>query len=177
MTETSGGCILNGTPLPGVEVRLDDTDGRIFLSGPMLASGYRDGANEAFTDGWLRTQDRGRWVDGDLQILGRLDDVVLINGVNVDLVAVEDRASDHPLISSTIAVAANDDDEARVHLIYTGEGVELNDIADWIAETLGSPAIPTAIHRVESFNLTSSGKVDRRGTAAQLGLELFADEL
>lgn len=177
MTETSGGCILNGTPLPGVEVRLDDTDGRIFLSGPMLASGYRDGANEAFTDGWLRTQDRGRWVDGDLQILGRLDDVVLINGVNVDLVAVEDRASDHPLISSTIAVAANDDDEARVHLIYTGEVVELNDIADWIAETLGSPAIPTTIHRVESFNLTSSGKVDRRGTAAQLGLELFADEL
>ena len=177
MTETSGGCILNGSPLPGVEVRLDDTDGRIFLSGPMLASGYRDGANEAFTDGWLRTQDRGRWVDGDLQILGRLDDVVLINGVNVDLVAVEDRASDHPLISSTIAVAANDDDEARVHLIYTGEVVELNDIADWIAETLGSPAIPTAIHQVESFNLTSSGKVDRRGTAAQLGLELFADEL
>jgi o-succinylbenzoate---CoA ligase len=177
MTETSGGCILNGSPLPGVDVRLDQADGRIFLSGPMLASGYRDGANESFADGWLRTQDRGRWVDGDLQILGRLDDVVLINGVNVDLVAVEDRASDHPSITTTIAVAANDDDEARVHLIYTGDVVELTDIAAWIAQTLGSPATPTAIHRVESFDLTSSGKVDRRGTASRLGLELFADEL
>lgn len=177
MTETSGGCVLNGSPLPGVEIRLDDTDGRIFLSGPMLAGGYRDGANEAFADGWLRTQDRGRWVDGRLQVLGRLDEVVLINGVNVDLVAIEDRASDHPSIEAAIAVVIADDDGARVHLIYTGEAIEHADIRTWVGRTLGSPAIPAAVHRVESFELTSSGKVDRRGTAARLGLEPYEDEL
>ena len=177
MTETSGGCVLNGAPLPGVEVRLDDSDGRIFMSGPMLANGYRDGANEAFADGWLRTQDRGRWVDGQLQVLGRLDDVVLINGVNVDLVAIEDRASDHPSVDAAIAVAAMEGQTTRIHLIYTGDVIDNIDLRTWIGQTLGSPATPADIHRVESFEFTSSGKVDRRATATRLNLELFEDEL
>jgi O-succinylbenzoic acid--CoA ligase len=177
MTETSGGCVLNGAPLPGVEVRLDDSDGRIFVSGPMLASGYRDGANEAFTDGWLRTQDRGRWVDGHLQVLGRLDDVVLINGVNVDLVAIEDRASDHPSLDAAIAVAAMAGEKTRIHLIYVGAPVDHHILREWIAQTLGTPAAPAESTRVEAFAMTASGKIDRRGTASALGLELIEDEL
>lgn len=177
MTETSGGCVLNGAPLPGVGVRLDNTDGRIFVSGPMLASGYRNGANEAFADGWLRTQDRGRWVDGQLQVLGRLDDVVLVNGVNVDLIAIEDRVRDHPSVDAAIAVAAFEEQATRIHLIYIGNEIDSIDLCAWIGQTLGSPATPAAIHRVDSFELTSSGKVDRRATAIQLNLELFEDEL
>ena len=177
MTETSGGCVLDGAPLPGVDVRLDDPDGRIFLSGPMLAQGYRDGENEAFADGWLRTQDRGRWESGRLHVLGRLDDVVLINGVNVDLVAIEDRASDHPNIESAIAVAAKESDDIRIHLIYIGQSVDHADLREWIGRTLGSPAAPSASHRVEAFELTASGKIDRRRSAAVLGLELAEDEL
>lgn len=177
MTETSGGCVLGGVSLPGVDVRLDEADGRIFISGPMLAQGYRDGSNEAFAGGWLRTQDRGRWVDGRLQVLGRLDDVVLINGVNVDLVAIEDRASDHPAIDSAIAVAVVEDTDARIHLVYIGDSIDLTQARDWIARTLGSPARPSEIHRVESFETTTSGKVDRRRTASLLHLELLEDEL
>lgn len=176
MTETSGGCVLDGTPLPGVQVRLDEPDGRIFLAGPMLASGYRDGSNEAFVDGWLRTQDRGRWEDGRLHVLGRLDDVVMINGVNVDLVAIEDRASDHPSIESVIAVPVVDSDTTRIHLIYTGEVIALEELQAWIAHTLGSPAAPSAAHRVEAFVLTSTGKIDRRGTAVALDLDLAEEE-
>ena len=44
MTETCGGCIYDGVPLPGVSVRLHAADdagvGIIELSGPMLADGY-----------------------------------------------------------------------------------------------------------------------------------------
>ena len=177
MTETSGGCVLEGEPLPGVGVRLDDSDGRIFLAGPMLAQGYRDGADEAFADGWLRTQDRGRWLDGRLHVLGRLDDVILVNGVNVDLVAVEDRASDHPAIEAAIALAARDGNDVRIEVIFIGEPIGHGDLQQWIAQTLGSPASPAASHRVDSFALTSSGKVDRRRTAALLDLEVVEDEL
>lgn len=45
MSETCGGCVYDGTPLPGVRVELDDpgTDGvgRVLLGGPMIFSGYR----------------------------------------------------------------------------------------------------------------------------------------
>ena len=177
MTETSGGCVLDGAPLPGVDVRLDEPDGRIFLAGPMLAQGYRDGANESFADGWLRTQDRGRWENGRLHVLGRLDDVVMINGVNVDLVAVEDRASDHPSIESAIAVAVQEGDDVRIHVIYIGQRVDHSSLREWIGQTLGSPAAPSTSHRVDAFALTASGKIDRRGSADELGLELAEDEL
>src|SRR5690606_4157043 len=41
MTETAGGCVYDGVPLPGVRVRTE-ADGRILLGGPMLATGYLD---------------------------------------------------------------------------------------------------------------------------------------
>ena len=174
MTETSGGCVLDGRPLPGVRIRVEEPDGRIFVSGPMLAHGYRDG--EVIAGGWLRTHDRGRWVDDRLEILGRLDDVVVVQGVNVDLVAIEDRVIDHPLVESGIALAVAEDGGTRVHVVYTGEVVALDELRAWVADTLGTPAAPSAIHRVDDFSMTASGKIDRRASAAVLGLELAGDE-
>ena len=40
MTETCGGCVYDGIPLDGVRVRIGD-DGRIWIGGPVLFSGYR----------------------------------------------------------------------------------------------------------------------------------------
>ena len=93
------------------------------------------------------------------------------------MVAIEDRASDHPGIESAIAVAVKDGDDVRIHVIYIGQSVDYANLRDWIGRTLGSPAAPSASHRVDAFALTSSGKIDRRGSAAGLGLELAEDEL
>ncbi len=61
MSETAGGCVYDGTPLDGVDVRIG-ADGRIQLRGPMLMAGYR-GAPEldarTLVDGWLVTSDLG----------------------------------------------------------------------------------------------------------------------
>src|SRR5271169_4955953 len=40
MTETCGGCVYDGVPLDGVRVKIEDEDGRIWLAGPVLFSGY-----------------------------------------------------------------------------------------------------------------------------------------
>ncbi len=89
MSETCGGCVYDGKPLDGVRVRLDE--GRVLLGGPMLARGYLrepEATAAAFgtdTGGqrWFRTDDAGQW-DGDrLQILGRLDAMIITGGVNV----------------------------------------------------------------------------------------------
>ncbi len=84
--ETAGGCVYDGYPLDGVAVALGPS-GRIRLAGPTLFEGY-DGdpglTAEVLVDGWFHTADAGRLdEDGRLQVLGRVDDVVVTGGVNV----------------------------------------------------------------------------------------------
>jgi o-succinylbenzoate---CoA ligase len=116
MTETCGGCVYDGVPLPGARVRLvpaGDTEGEgaggeagegagvVELSGPFLADGYLGepaataAAFRTDDDGtrWFRTSDLGR-LDGPaeapvLTVLGRADDVIVTGGVNVAPAAVE----------------------------------------------------------------------------------------
>jgi len=185
MTETSGGCIFAGHPLDGVEVRIGDekgTDDRVYLRGPMLATRYRDDRGELIVDGWLRTNDRGRWAGGQLQILGRLDDVVTVRGVNVDVVAVEDRLRDHPGIQDALVLVVPDPDtDNRLHAAYIADDrnvpadeADANltdaDLRTWVGDFLGKEAAPVTLQRVESFSATATGKIDRRATARDLGL-------
>ena len=63
MSETCGGCVYDGVPLDGVDVRLRD-DGRVELGGPVVFAGYRlrpDLTAAALVDGRHVTQDLGRW--------------------------------------------------------------------------------------------------------------------
>ena len=94
MTETCGGCVYDGVPLDGVRVaiRSDDDDspaesGRIWISGPVLFSGYRGAAGRArrrWRDGWFRTGDLGRLdSSGRLVVRGRADDVINTGGHKV----------------------------------------------------------------------------------------------
>ncbi|GAA1954549.1 AMP-binding protein [Agromyces allii] len=110
-SETAGGCVYDGHPLPRVGVRV--VDGEVQLSGPTLASGYLDDPERtaaAFTvdaDGtrWYRTGDLGELVPDVaadagtpagaprfpdlLRITGRADDVIISGGVKVALGEVE----------------------------------------------------------------------------------------
>ena len=79
MTETSGGCIYNGVPLPGVEIRIGET---IELKGPMLA-------RVELKDGFFVTSDLGKIENGKLIVLGRADDVINSGGKKVSLSKVE----------------------------------------------------------------------------------------
>jgi o-succinylbenzoate---CoA ligase len=95
MTETCGGCVYDGLPLDGVRVKVSD-DERIWIGGPVLFSGYRQGgsggmgspgkeeAPGASHDGWLRTGDLGRMDSaGRLVVRGRADDVINTGGYMV----------------------------------------------------------------------------------------------
>lgn len=81
-----------GRPIDGVAISIRDGDGRpvpdgafgeIALRGDFLLDGYfRDPARtaERLRGGWFYTRDRGRMIDGALQVAGRLDDVLIVNG-------------------------------------------------------------------------------------------------
>lgn len=93
MSETCGGCVYDGVPLAGVEVRVEDAGaGEVLLRGPVLFDGYAgdpDRTAAAFRDGWLITNDLGHWTpDGRLQIDGRADDMIISGGVKIPARAV-----------------------------------------------------------------------------------------
>ncbi len=82
MTETCGGCVYDGFPLDGVRAEIRDDD-RIWISGPVLFSGYYGGARVP-ADGWFRTGDLGRVEEsGRLTVRGRADDVINTGGYMV----------------------------------------------------------------------------------------------
>ncbi|WP_336646668.1 AMP-binding protein [Microbacterium sp. USHLN186] len=94
-SETSGGCVYDGIPLDGVAVQ--QVDGELWLSGPMLATGYLgdpERTAQTFptdTDGtrWYRTGDLGEFRDGVVEVHGRRDNVIVSGGINISLDRVE----------------------------------------------------------------------------------------
>jgi len=74
--------VYDGVPLDGVRAEVRD-DGRIWISGPVLFSGYLGGPR-APADGWFRTGDLGVLdAAGRLTVRGRADDVINTGGYKV----------------------------------------------------------------------------------------------
>ena len=84
MSETAGGCVYDGVPLDGVQLRVL-SDGRIAIGGPTLAKGYRNPVvPDPFAEpGWFRTDDLGAMDSGVLTVLGRADDAISTGGLTV----------------------------------------------------------------------------------------------
>ena len=168
MTETCGGCVYDGKPLDGVDVRVDD-DERIWLRGPMLTSGYRlrpDLTAAALVDGWFGTSDRGRMQpDGTLQVLGRLDDVIVSGGENVDPSTVALALSGHPSVVDVVVVGVPDDEwgqvVAAVVVLAPGAELPIADARAWCAEQLPAAALPRVVAVVDAMPMLASGKPDR----------------
>jgi o-succinylbenzoate---CoA ligase len=167
MSETCGGCVYDGVPLDGVGVRVDD-DERIWLRGPMLMRGYRlapDLTKDAIVDGWLRTADRGRLeTDGRLTVLGRLDEVVVSGGENVDPAGVSAALSAHPAVADVVVVGVPDDEwgqaVAAVVVPVDGAALSLAEARAWCADRLPPAALPRLVVPVESLPTLASGKPD-----------------
>lgn len=168
-TETAGGCVFDGQPLPGVDVRIDDSSGTLIVGGPTIALGYRGEPHltrELFAADGFHTPDIGRIeADGRITIIGRSDDVVVINGVNIGVSAIENVLADHPDIEAAAVVTVTDPArEPALHafvVIRDGAPRAIDDAREATAQRLGRLAAP-AMHRVESLPHLPNGKVDRR---------------
>ena len=169
MTETAGGCVYDGVPLDGVRVRLDG-DGRVLLGGPTLASGYLGRPDDpAFgTDGHgrreFRTGDRGVLACGRLEVLGRIDDVIVTGGEKVDPAAVERVLTAQPGVRAACVVGVPDEEWGAV--VAAAVVADAADGQDrWraaVRAALGRAAVPRALRVVEALPLRGIGKPDRR---------------
>ncbi|MAM60350.1 long-chain fatty acid--CoA ligase [Maritimibacter sp. UBA3975] len=119
MTETGGVATVNtvddnnigtvGKPLPGVELRLDET-GELLVGGPCVFAGYwkkpEKTAKTIDEDGWLHTGDIGRiGNDGALTITGRMKDIIITaGGKNITPAEIESKLKFSPYVSDAVVI-------------------------------------------------------------------------
>jgi long-chain acyl-CoA synthetase len=181
-----------GRPIPGVELELvdssgeafgtdddeeivlgDDEPGEIAVRGPNLFSGYwPDGAGGPDTDGWWRTGDVAyRDDDGDLFLVDRLRELVLVSGFNVYPREIEDVLFAHPDITeaAVIGVPHPYTGETVKAFVVPADGAHLS-VADVIAHCEGSLArfkCPTAVEFVDALPHSATGKVAKSRLRAE----------
>lgn len=184
-TETSGGCVYDGVPLPGVSARI--VAGEVQLSGPMLAEGYlgepqRTADTFVVDDGrrWYRTGDAGELREGELRVTGRIDNVIVSGGVNVSLDRVESAVRELPGLGAAVVVPVADDRWGQASVVVVARGAlasagidadaALAAVRAAVADRIGKPARPARVVALERMPLLTSGKPDRETVRRMLAI-------
>ncbi|MCP2290400.1 O-succinylbenzoic acid--CoA ligase [Nocardia amikacinitolerans] len=165
MSETCGGCVYEGVPLDGAEVRIED--GRVLLGGDMIARGYRGQPDHpAFAEpGWFRTEDAGTFENGVLHITGRLDEAIMTGGLLVIPQVVEAVLVTHPSISECVVLGLPDErlgQRVAVAVVPTaGATPTLEELRDHVVRELDAIAAPRELALLDELPLHGPGKPNR----------------
>ena len=175
-----------GRPLPDVELRIVDSEGgsadpdeegwfdedepetgRVAARGPNLFSGYwPDGAGGPDEDGWFRTGDVGYLdADGDLRLVDRANDLIIVNGFNVYPNEVERVIDELPDVLESAAVGVPDErtGEQVVAVVVLREGAALSEdeVREHCAERLARFKVPRTVRFADELPHSATGKVRR----------------
>lgn len=169
MTETCGGVVYDGEPLPGVEVRVE-AGGTVALRTPTIMEGYR-GGRTPLEDGWFPTGDLGEWDGTQLRVLGRADETIVTGGENVSPDEVEALLASHPAVAE-VAVAGRPDPEWGERVVAfvvpaPGSAPDLEDLRAHVKAQAGAYKAPRELVLVERLPRLPSGKVARASLSSK----------
>jgi malonyl-CoA/methylmalonyl-CoA synthetase len=168
-----------GLPLPGVELRICDGEGRdapegeIVLRGPQVFGGYwnrPEATREAFhPGGWFRTGDVGR-IDpgtGHLVISGRLKELIISGGLNVYPREVELALEKHPAVAEAAVAGVpssrwGEEVTAWVVLAPDAADVAADALIAFARTGLAPYKCPKRIFFVDALPRNAMGKIVRR---------------
>ena len=159
-----------GTPGPGVEMRLSDEAGELLVRGPHQFRGYLDPADtaEAVVDGWFRTGDAAEVTGGRLRIVGRLKEVASRDGRKISLAEVEHAFAIASGVTDCAAFALPDERTGeRLALAVAADRDLVLDVPAVLAAMeragLARWKLPESVIRIDGpLPTTASGKVQRR---------------
>ncbi|WP_187370938.1 o-succinylbenzoate--CoA ligase [Corynebacterium bouchesdurhonense] len=163
-SETSGGCVYDGRPIPGARVKVDG--GRVCLGGPMVARGYHLLESPDLKDGWFRTSDAGSLEGGVLTVLGRTDNVISSGGLKLHPEVLEAELLRIDGVTAATVIGKDDDRLGqRICAAYTGSA-SVPDVLDALADAEDADRIPhwqipKELKVVAALPRLGPGKVDR----------------
>jgi oxalate---CoA ligase len=161
-----------GHPLPRGRV------GEIAIRGPNVTPGYEANpeANRlAFVNGWFRTGDEGVLdEDGYLRISGRLKELINRGGEKIAPVEVDVVLMDHPAVQQCVTFAVPHDklgeDVAAAVVLREGNSCTERQLREFAAGRLADHKVPRRFVFVREIPKGHTGKLQRIGLAAKLGL-------
>ncbi|MEO3785343.1 acetate--CoA ligase [Actinocorallia sp. B10E7] len=105
-------------------------------------------------------------IDGDLWLLGRVDDVMLVSGHNISTTEVESALVSHPKVAEAAVVGASDPVTGQAIAAFViprdGGEIDVEELRAHVAQHLGPIAKPRQILVVPELPKTRSGKIVRR---------------
>lgn len=159
-----------GRPVPGLEVRVLREDsspadaeevGEVCVRGPQVSAGYVAGRSRVDGEGWLHTGDLGR-VDrgGYLFVDGRMDDLIIRGGENVNPVEIESALCAHPAVEEALVFGVPDPDWGQtVAALVTGPApVGDDELRSWVRSRLAGFKAPQRIAWVGELPRNDMGK-------------------
>lgn len=169
-----------GLPLPGVEVRIVNSEtgvtlptgeiGDVQLRGPNVFKGYwrqPEKTAESFSpDGWFKTGDLGYLeADGYLTLCGRSKDLIISGGLNIYPPEVERVLAEHPSVSACAVVGCLDPEWGEkvtaVVVVNKGESVSGEELIRFCRERLAPYKSPKSIVFRNDLPRNAMGKVQK----------------
>jgi acyl-CoA synthetase (AMP-forming)/AMP-acid ligase II len=166
-----------GRPIPGVEVRVVDDDGKtlepgqpgeVLVRGYNLMAGYFGDdaatADAIDADGWLHTGDVGV-LDraGNLKITDRTKDMFVVGGFNAYPAEIENMLMEHPSVGQVAVIGVPDHRMGEVGKAYVvpraGTTVDGAELLAWARERMANYKVPRSVDVVEALPLNATGKV------------------
>ena len=152
--------------------------GEIVIRGPNVTAGYEsnDQANaEAFAGGWFRTGDQGVLdAEGYLTITGRLKEIINRGGEKVSPREVDEILMDHPAVAQVVCFAMPHpklgEDVAAVVVLKEGAAATDRELQAFVRERAADHKVPARILFMDEIPKGATGKLQRIGLAAKLGL-------
>ena len=170
-----------GKPLPDVEIRVRDDDGKflphgqvgeIIIRTPRIMKGYAGREDDArLPDGWRATGDLG-WLDGDGYVFfaGRKDDMIIRGGENIAPAEIETVLMSHPGVDecAVIGVPSVDWGQTIKAFVVPRKGLRVTEanISEFCRSRLASFKRPESIEFTDAFPKNPLGKILRKDLRA-----------
>jgi amino acid adenylation domain-containing protein len=176
-----------GTPSDNTQVYILDKDlkllpknipGELYVSGDGLAKGYINNKKETKKSFLPHPYKKGKIIyktgdralmhsDGNIEILGRIDNQIKINGKRIELGEIESVVKKMINIEEAIGVATEDINKeskqiALYYKVIKGEKIKEEEIRSSLKKELPDYMIPKYYFRIKKFPLNSNGKIDRK---------------
>jgi len=158
--------------------------GEVVIKGVNVTKGYDNNstaAEAAFNDGWFRTGDIGYFdEDGYLFLKGRIKEIINRGGEKISPREVDEILLDHPAIAQAVTFAAPHillgEDVAAAVVLKDHSSATETEIKEFAAERLADFKVPSLILFLTEIPKGATGKIQRIGLAARLGISDLASK-
>ncbi len=152
--------------------------GEIVIRGANVTAGYENNPSanaEGFRDGWFRTGDQGtKDGDGYLTITGRLKEIINRGGEKVSPREIDEILMDHPAVAQVVCFGMPHpklgEEVAAVVVLKPGSAATDRELQAFVATRAADYKVPKKILFMDEIPKGATGKLQRIGLAAKLGL-------